>query len=120
MVRCSKQRLHLVVSINHVLLRAVDILSQLLNLCVLSLNLTVEVLRFVLSGLDDSDDLLKLPILILEHILLQPEHLFVIQVARLVELTVLTALVASSLLCGSHSGLIVLDGTVFLSELSVD
>ena len=70
MVRRLQQVLHLVVSVDHVLLGAVYVISQLLNLLVLRLNLFSEVLGFILSCLHNADHFVQLGILVLDHVLL--------------------------------------------------
>lgn len=62
--------LHLVVSVDHVLLCAIDVVSQLLNLLVLRLNLLAEVLGLVLGSLHDPDNFVQLGILVLDQVLL--------------------------------------------------
>lgn len=62
--------LHLVISVDHVLLCAIDVVSQLLNLLVLRLNLLAEVLGLVLGSLHDPDNFVQLGILVLDQVLL--------------------------------------------------
>ena len=62
--------LHLVISVDHVLLCAIDVVSQLLNLFVLRLNLLAEVLGLVLGSLHDPDNFVQLGILVLDQVLL--------------------------------------------------
>ena len=70
MVRCSQQILHFSVRIDHVLLGTIDVIAELRDGCVLSLNFTTEILCLVFGSLDNTDDFLELPILFIELFLL--------------------------------------------------
>ena len=98
----------------------VNIFTQFCDLRILSLNFRVEVLCLILGGLHDTDDLLELAVLLVEHVLLQPEDLFVVEITRLVKLAVLSTIITSFLLRGSHSSLVVLNGAILLRERTVD
>ena len=77
MIGLGEQIIHLAVHIHHVLLCPINIVSQLLNTDILPLNLRVEVLGLVLSGLDDPNNLIKLIILVAQHVFLVCQDLLI-------------------------------------------
>ena len=109
MVRRSQQVLHLVVSVDHVFLGMIDVLTEFLYASILALDLGVEILGLVLRGLDDTDDFIELVVLVANHLLLVLQDLPVVEIPRLVELAVLAALVPGLLLLGGQRGLVALD-----------
>ena len=112
--------LHLIVSVNHVVFSSANVIRKLLNLRILSFYFFTEILCFVLSSLNNTDNFVKLPILIPYHFFLMLENLSVIQVSRLVIFPVLTASVLLFLLLGSQVSLIIFDRAVFLGQLSLN
>ena len=58
--------------------------------------------------------------MVLEHVLLLLEDLAIVQVTGLIELAVFAAIVLSFVLGSGQTGLVVLQTTVLLSELSSD
>lgn len=117
-VRRLQQMLHLVVSVDHVLLGSVDVVPQLLDLLVLRLNLLAEVLSLVLRRLHNSNNFVQLAVLVLYQVFLKGQYLSVFQVAGLVKLIVFSSLVPILVLLGGQSSLIVLNASVLLSELA--
>ena len=120
MIRSSEQVLHLVVSINHVLFSRIDVVCELLNANVLTFDLCVEVLCLVLGRFDYSNNLLKLVILIFEHVLLQTKYLAVVKVACLVKLAIFAPRITLLVLGSGQSSLTILDGAILLREITVD
>ena len=108
-VRRSQQVLHLVVSVDHVFLGMIDVLTEFLYASILALDLGVEILGLVLRGLDDTDDFIELVVLVANHLLLVLQDLPVVEIPRLIELAVFAALVPSLLLLGGQRGLVALD-----------
>ena len=112
--------LHLIVSVNHVVLSAANVIRKLLDLRILRFYFFTEILCFVLSSLNNTDDFVKLPILLPYHFFLMLKNLSVIQVSRLVVFPILTASVLLFLLLGSQVSLVIFDRAVFLGQLSLD
>ena len=100
MVRLRQQVLHFGVCVDHVALSAIDVVAKLRDLCILSLDLCVEVLSLVLSRFHDANHFVELAILVLEHVFLLLKYLSIVQVTSLVKLTVLATFV-SGLVLGS-------------------
>ena len=112
--------LHLIVSVDHVVLSAANVIRKLLDLSILRFYFFTEILCFVLSSLNYTDDFVKLPILLPYHFFLMLKNLSVIQVSRLIVFPVLTASVLLFLLLGSQVSLVIFDRAVFLGQLSLD
>ena len=112
--------LHLVVSVDHISLSAVNIVAKLLDTSILAFNLSVKVLRLILGGLDDANDLIELIVLIPDHLLLVLKDLSIVKIASLLKLTVFTTLILSLLLLGSQGGLIAFQSSIFLGQLPFD
>ena len=62
--------LHLIVSIDHVVFSAANIIRKLLDLRILSFDFFIEILCLVFGSLNYTDDFVKLPILIPYHFFL--------------------------------------------------
>ena len=112
--------LHLIVSIDHVVFSSANVIRKLLDLSILSFYFFTEILCFVLSSLNYTDDFIKLPILLPYHFFLMLKNLSVIQVSRLIVFPVLTASVLLFLLLGCQVSLVIFDRAVFLGQLSLD
>ena len=112
--------LHLIVSVDHVVFSAANVIRKLLDLSVLSFYFFTEILCFVFSSLNYTDDFVKLPILIPYHFFLMLKNLSVIQVSRLIIFPVFTASVLLFLLLGSQVSLIIFDRAIFLGQLSLN
>lgn len=71
--------------------------------------------------LDDSNNSVKLVILVLNHLLLVSKELFVLKVTRLVELPIVSSLVPV-LVCGGRgqSSLVVLNAAILLGDLTTN
>mmetsp|Transcript_30556 Transcript_30556/g.35857 ORF Transcript_30556/g.35857 Transcript_30556/m.35857 type:complete len:110 (+) Transcript_30556:147-476(+) len=108
MIRMREQILHFAVCIDHVFLCVIYVIPQLLNTHVLALDLRIEVLRFIFDSLGNADDFIKLLVLVPEHVFLVLEDLAVVQIARLVKLTLVIAhvLVAWGVPLGGSSELL--------------
>ena len=87
-VCCLEQVLHFVVRIDHVALGAINVITKLLDPHVLRLDLFPEILGLVLSRFDNAYHFIKLFVLVLNHSLLDRQHLPIFQVPRLVELAI--------------------------------
>ena len=120
MVRRGEQMLHFVVRVYHIRLSSVNIVAQLLNARILALNLRVEVLRLVLGGLDYANHLVKLVILVPNHLLLVLKNLAIVKIACLVIFTIFAPFVLDLLLLGCQGRLVALDGSVLLGQLALD
>ena len=120
MIGGGKQILHFVISVNHVLFSMVNLLSQFAYLSILSLDICVEILCFVLCCLYNSYNLVKVSVLIFENVFLKFEDLSVVEVTCLVKFVVLTTGVACFILCSCKGSLTVLYPSVFLCQLSIN
>ena len=87
---------------------------------ILRLDLSVEVLGFILSRLHDSNNFIKLAILVFKHCFLVLEHLAIVEVTSLIVLAVLSFVVLGCVSCGGQASLIVFKTPVLLSELASD
>ena len=101
--------LHLIVSIDHVVFSAANIIRKLLDLCILSFYFFIEILCLIFSSLDYTDDFVKLPVLVPYHFFLMLKNLSVVQVSRLIIFAVFTASVLLFLLLGGQISLIIFD-----------
>eukprot|EP00354_Favella_ehrenbergii_P002834 CAMPEP_0170469264 /NCGR_PEP_ID=MMETSP0123-20130129/12152_1 /TAXON_ID=182087 /ORGANISM="Favella ehrenbergii, Strain Fehren 1" /LENGTH=220 /DNA_ID=CAMNT_0010736075 /DNA_START=152 /DNA_END=813 /DNA_ORIENTATION=+ len=113
----GEQIVHLARRIVHILLCAVNVFAEPLDLHILRLDRHVEVLCFILGGLDDSNYLFQVAILILQLLLLQTEDLPVVQVARLIELAIFASIEARFFLVRCEGSLAVLNSAILLSQL---
>ena len=120
MVRRGQQMLHFVVCIDHVCFCSIDIITKFLNTHILSLNFSVKVLSLVLSRLDYANDLVKLVVLIADHLLLVLEDLTIVKITSLIILSIFTSLILYLLLLSGESSLIVLHGAIVLRQLPID
>ncbi len=75
MIRFGEQILHLAISINHVIFRALHVISKSLYCDVLTFNSCAKVLCLVLGGFDNIKYISKLIILFSNHVLLMLEEL---------------------------------------------
>ena len=112
--------LHLIVSINHVVFSAPNIVRQLLNLRILSFYFFPEILCLIFGSLNYTDNFVKLPILVPYHFFLMLKNLSIIQVSSLVIFPVFAAGILLFLLLGCQISLIIFDRAVFLGELSLN
>lgn len=112
--------LHLVVSVDHIRLSAVNIVTKLLDTSILTLNLSIKVLRLILGGLDDANDFIELIVLIPDHLLLVLKDLSIVKITGLLILTVFTTLILSLFLLGSQGGLIAFQSSILLGQLPLD
>ena len=99
--------LHLIVSIDHVVFSAADVVRKLLDLSILSFNFFTEILCLIFGSLNYTDDFVKLPILIPYHFFLMLKNLPIIQVSSLIILPVFTASILLLLLLGGQISLII-------------
>ena len=112
--------LHLIVSIDHVVFSAPNIVRQLLNLRILSFYFFPKILCLIFGSLNYPDNFVKLPILVPYHFFLMLKNLSIIQVSSLIIFSIFTASILLFLLLGCQISLIILDRAVFLGELSLN
>ena len=112
--------LHLIVSINHVVFSAPNIVRQLLNLRILSFYFFPEILCLIFGSLNYTYNFVKLPILVSYHFFLMLKNLSIIQVSSLVIFPVFAAGILLFLLLSCQISLIIFDRAVFLGELSLN
>ena len=86
----------------------------------MAFDFSVEVLSLVLRCLDHSNYFVKLIVLVANHLLLVIKYLPVVQIASLVILTVLAALIPNFLLLSSKCSLVTLNGSIVLGQLTLD
>ena len=86
----------------------------------MAFDFSVEVLSLVLRCLDHSNYFVKLIVLVANHLLLMIKYLPVVQIASLVILTVLAALIPNFLLLSSKCSLVTLNGSIVLGQLTLD
>ena len=86
----------------------------------MAFDFSVEVLSLVLRCLDHSNYFVKLIVLVANHLLLVIEYLPVVQIASLVILTVLAALIPNFLLLSCKCSLVTLNGSIVLGQLTLD
>ena len=110
--------LHFSVSVNHVSLCAIDVITELFNAHILTLDRFAEVLGLVLGGLDYTYDCSKLLILIADHFLLVLKDLTVIEITCLVILSIVTFIILDFFLLGGKRCLVTLHSAIVLGQLS--
>ena len=93
MVYRFDQGRHFVVRIVHVFFSLINVIPKFLNANILRFYFRSEILRLVLCRFDHANNLIKLFILILNHIFLELQHFLVFQVPCMVEFSVLSFLV---------------------------
>ena len=109
--------LHFIVCVDHVIFCLLDIVTELSNACVLTLDSCVKVLGFVLGGLDYTNDFVELIILVTDHFLLMLKNLTIVQITSLVILVIITTLILNLLLLSSKCCLVAFHSTIVLSQL---
>ena len=110
--------LHFRVSVNHVSFCTINIITKLSNAHILAFYFRAKVLGLVLSGLDDSNDFVKLVILIPDHLLLVLKDLTVVKISSLVIFIILSTFILDLVLLRGECSLVVFHGTIVLSQLS--
>jgi len=115
-----EQVLHFVVGIDHIVFSAINVIPKLPDAHVLRLDFCAEILGLVLGRLDDANHSLELVVLVLNHILLDIQHLPVVQVPSLIKFVIFSSLVPLLFYLGGKRCLIVFYRPVLLGELSRD